>query len=429
MKKRKLIIILSVIGVILVISCIVILLIINNKKIEVSSNSKPITTELKIKENIEVDLNSNILPVSKFFNKDVTSNDYVINYYQNGELVYLKDKYDALGEYEVLITIDGKDYSTTLTIKDLSSPNLEVKDLEINKNSEYSIEDFVVSCTDNSNESCILNFDDEKMATYEDEGEYKIVINASDTAGNKVTKEVMLIISSTDKTTNTNNKDDTSSNTNKPNNENKPADNNSDNSTYKEYAGTYSKIREETNSYKYGLIEITKYIDDYIKYTDGTEELSKTTVLEKEYDYSGYNGTTDTLKPEALSNASKYSAKVNEILNLVNDIRTKEGVAPLSLDTTLTTMAMIRSLEISYGGNVSHYRPDGSLCFTIGNEFGFNFNAENVAAGQSTPSRVVSTWDKSPGHHANMVDASFTKMGVGIAYFNDTYYWVQIFSY
>ena len=41
-------------------------------------------------------------------------------------------------------------------------------------------------------------------------------------------------------------------------------------------------------------------------------------------------------------------------------------------------MAMIRSLEISYGGNVSHYRPDGSLCFTIGNEFGFNFNAENV---------------------------------------------------
>ena len=67
MKKRKLIIILSVIGVILVISCIVILLIINNKKIEVSSNSKPITTELKIKENIEVDLNSNILPVSKFF--------------------------------------------------------------------------------------------------------------------------------------------------------------------------------------------------------------------------------------------------------------------------------------------------------------------------------------------------------------------------
>ena len=92
-------------------------------------------------------------------------------------------------------------------------------------------------------------------------------------------------------------------------------------------------------------------------------------------------------------------------------------------------MAMIRSLEISYGGNVSHYRPDGSLCFTIGNEFGFNFNAENIAAGQSTPSRVVSTWDKSPGHHANMVDASFTKMGVGIAYFNDTYYWVQIFSY
>lgn len=56
---------------------------------------------------------------------------------------------------------------------------------------------------------------------------------------------------------------------------------------------------------------------------------------------------------------------------------------------------------------------------------------ENIATGQKTPAAVVNDWKNSPGHYANMIDASFTKLGVG---YSGTgigaygHYWCQLFA-
>jgi len=53
---------------------------------------------------------------------------------------------------------------------------------------------------------------------------------------------------------------------------------------------------------------------------------------------------------------------------------------------------------------------------------------ENIAAGQSTPQQVVQAWMNSPGHRANILSRSYTRIGVGYAKGgSQRYYWSQMF--
>lgn len=50
---------------------------------------------------------------------------------------------------------------------------------------------------------------------------------------------------------------------------------------------------------------------------------------------------------------------------------------------------------------------------------------ENIAYGQRTPQAVVQAWINSSGHRANILNASYTHLGVG--YVADGHYWTQMF--
>ena len=54
---------------------------------------------------------------------------------------------------------------------------------------------------------------------------------------------------------------------------------------------------------------------------------------------------------------------------------------------------------------------------------------ENIAYGQSSPDEVMTAWMNSAGHRANILNASFTKLGVGVYQSGGTLYWAQIFTY
>ena len=70
-----------------------------------------------------------------------------------------------------------------------------------------------------------------------------------------------------------------------------------------------------------------------------------------------------------------------QVVDLVNQERAKEGLSPLTLDATLCQAASIRVNEIS--GQFSHTRPDGTTCFTALDEAGVNYSraGENIALG------------------------------------------------
>ena len=53
------------------------------------------------------------------------------------------------------------------------------------------------------------------------------------------------------------------------------------------------------------------------------------------------------------------------------------------------------------------------------------------AVWQATPAEVVNAWMNSPGHKANILNANFTKMGLGYSNSgngNYRYYWAQEFA-
>lgn len=120
---------------------------------------------------------------------------------------------------------------------------------------------------------------------------------------------------------------------------------------------------------------------------------------------------------------------VSQVAQLVNVERAKAGLSPVTLDTTLSKAAQVRAKEtVSY---FSHTRPNGSTFSSAITEQGISFRGagENIAYGQKTPQEVMNGWMNSAGHRANILNANFTKIGVGYYQQNGVNYWTQLFTY
>ena len=117
-----------------------------------------------------------------------------------------------------------------------------------------------------------------------------------------------------------------------------------------------------------------------------------------------------------------------DVLRIVNENRENNGLSPLTLSQGLMNGASTRSNEIiEY---LSHTRPNGTSCFTILDNI-YGHSGENIAAGQSSPSEVMTSWMNSTGHRENILSSDFTKLGVGYKYRSGTLYgnyWVQMFG-
>lgn len=118
-----------------------------------------------------------------------------------------------------------------------------------------------------------------------------------------------------------------------------------------------------------------------------------------------------------------------QVLDLVNKERAKEKLSKLSTTSLLGEAADKRAKEIV--NTFSHTRPNGSSWSTVLKELKISYKAagENIAYGQGTPQEVVKAWMNSPGHRANILNANFGKLGVGV--YKDSkgiIYWTQIFT-
>ena len=137
---------------------------------------------------------------------------------------------------------------------------------------------------------------------------------------------------------------------------------------------------------------------------------------------------TSTPTPEATQapSSGEYSYAY-QVIELVNDERAKYGLSPLSADSTLMEAAQQRAVETTE--SFSHTRPNGTKFSTVLAEYGVSYRTagENIAYGQKTPQQVVNSWMNSSGHRANILNASYTKIGVGCYKKGNTYYWSQLF--
>jgi len=139
------------------------------------------------------------------------------------------------------------------------------------------------------------------------------------------------------------------------------------------------------------------------------------------------NGSTEENRPG--NNDASQHAFIQQVVNLVNVERAKEGLAPLSIDTKVQAAAMVRARECEV--SFSHTRPDGRNFATALKEQNVSYRSsgENIAYGQQTPEAVMNAWMNSSGHRANIMNPNFTTIGVG--YYENaggTDYWCQLFT-
>lgn len=124
------------------------------------------------------------------------------------------------------------------------------------------------------------------------------------------------------------------------------------------------------------------------------------------------------------------NALANEVIELVNKERAKHGLSAVSYDKGAECAANVRAKETET--LFSHTRPNGSRCFSALDECGVSYRGagENIAMGQSSATEVMNDWMNSEGHRENILNPSFTKLGVGVHKGADgRYYWAQMFIY
>lgn len=116
-----------------------------------------------------------------------------------------------------------------------------------------------------------------------------------------------------------------------------------------------------------------------------------------------------------------------EVVRLVNAARAEYGLAPLTEDENLSKVARTKSQDMRDNKYFSHTSPNYGSPFDMMSDFGIQYMTagENIAYGYTTPEAVVNGWLNSPGHRANIMDASFTTIGVGYA--KEGNYWTQMF--
>jgi uncharacterized protein YkwD len=133
--------------------------------------------------------------------------------------------------------------------------------------------------------------------------------------------------------------------------------------------------------------------------------------------------------PVAAGSAGSADASAEgQILALVNQQRAAAGCGAVAPDDGLASVARAFSAEMRDRGFFSHTDPDGLSPFDRGDRAGVTVLGENIAYGQPDPASVMTAWMNSPGHRANILDCSYTKLGVGVAYGPGGPWWTQDFA-
>jgi uncharacterized YkwD family protein len=139
------------------------------------------------------------------------------------------------------------------------------------------------------------------------------------------------------------------------------------------------------------------------------------------------NPPTAPTNPNPAPAAGQLSAYELKVVELTNAERAKAGLPALQIDPKLSQLARLKSQDMLNKNYFSHTSPTYGSPFDMMKQFGITYRSagENIAMGQRTPEEVVSAWMNSPGHKANILNSSYTHIGVG--HVGTKNHWTQMF--
>jgi hypothetical protein len=142
-------------------------------------------------------------------------------------------------------------------------------------------------------------------------------------------------------------------------------------------------------------------------------------------------GATHWTSAAAVTNCTSaspgWSAAELDLLRMTNDLRQRNGVAPLAQSDTMANAAAWMAEDMSAHGGIAnpptHDDWSGRTFFERASDCG-GASGENVAWGYPSAAAAFQGWVNSPGHLANLLNPSFKSVGFG----NVGVYWVADFS-
>ena len=118
------------------------------------------------------------------------------------------------------------------------------------------------------------------------------------------------------------------------------------------------------------------------------------------------------------------------LLNLVNQDRAKNGLAPLALDPELSDLARLKSNDMSANNYFAHESPTYGNAAQMLDAFNYDYKGlgENIAHYGSVE-KAEAAFMSSEGHRRNILGSQWDKVGIGIVYDKDGHLYVtQLFA-
>ncbi|MDT3765603.1 CAP domain-containing protein [Priestia filamentosa] len=181
-----------------------------------------------------------------------------------------------------------------------------------------------------------------------------------------------------------------------------------------------SQMKEHTYSYTVPCDGSTVNSGDVTKTATPTTEKQTKTAAPTEKQTNAAENQAES------SDSSQYA---EQVVQLVNKEREKQGLKPVTLDKELSDVATKKSEDMKAKGYFDHTSPTYGSPFDMMKQFGIEYKSagENIAKGQQTPEEVMNSWMNSDGHRKNILNPSFTHIGVGYVEDGNSTYWTQMF--
>lgn len=139
----------------------------------------------------------------------------------------------------------------------------------------------------------------------------------------------------------------------------------------------------------------------------------------------------DFLQKHYINSKNDYPNWTQEVIALVNQERSNHGVSVLEEDVELNQLAVIKGNDMITRKYFEHYSPLYGYPWDMAGIFDYSFTSfgENIAKNFTTPESVVQAWMESTSHRKNILNDTFTNIGVACSRGSDgQLYWVQHFS-
>lgn len=129
------------------------------------------------------------------------------------------------------------------------------------------------------------------------------------------------------------------------------------------------------------------------------------------------NSNTSTTTSEENNQGKEVGASTEEIelLKLINQERSNNGLTELKFDSELQKVAQIKAQDLVDNNYFSHNSPTYGSPFDMMKSFGITYKAagENIAGNPSLQG-AVTAWMNSEGHKENILSNAYNYTGIGI---------------